>query len=203
MIILSVALVPAGLIQVEFFPGVEGDNVIADLEMPEGTSVERTRETTELLRLAAERTVERLESERPDDAAPLVRGVYSVVGQPPPVGGPIAAITPTGPVGNRAYVNVRLLGAEERTLAAARFEEVWREEVGNMPEVRSLTFSTDIINIGAPVQVELSHPDPIVLEAIGARVVRQLESLAGVFDVDIPRMRASVFNDRTVRSRSS
>lgn len=183
MIILSVALIPAGLIQVEFFPGVEGDNVIADLEMPEGTSVERTREMTERIRLAAERAVERLESERPSDAPPLVRGVYSVVGHGPPLGGPIAAITPGGPVGNRAYVDIRLLGAEERTISAARFEQIWREEVGEIPEARSLTFSAEIINIGAPVQVELSHPDPVVLEAIGKRVIRELEGIAGVFDV--------------------
>ena len=183
MIILSVALIPAGLIRVQFFPAVEGDNVIADLEMPEGTSVERTRQVAERLRLAAERTVERLESERPAGSPPLVRGVYSVVGQSPSTGGPIAAATPGGAVGNRAYVDVRLLSAEERTLPAVRFEQIWREEIGSLPEARSLTFSADIVNIGAPVQVELSHPDPVRLEAIGRRVVNELESLAGVFDV--------------------
>ncbi len=183
LITLSGALIPAGLIRVEFFPTVEGDNVIADLEMPEGTSVERTRQVAEHLRLAAERTVERLESERPPASPPLIRGVYSVVGQPPAVGGPIAAVTPGGPLGNRAYVDVRLLSAEERTLSAERFEQVWREEVGSLPEVRSLTFSAALVNIGAPVQVELSHPDPARLEAIGQRVVGELESLAGIFDV--------------------
>ena len=183
MIILSVALVPAGLIQVEFFPGTEGDNVIADLEMPEGTSVARTSAVAESLRLAAERTVERLESERPEGSPPLVRGVYMVVGNSPPVGGPIASISTSVPVGNRAYVNVRLLSAEDRTLTARRFEQVWREEVGSVPEVRSLTFSADVVNIGAPVQVELSHPDPEQLAVIGGRVVSELESLAGVFDV--------------------
>jgi multidrug efflux pump subunit AcrB len=162
---------------------VEGDNVIADLEMPEGTSVERTRQVAERLRLAAETAVERLESERPAGSPPLVRGVYSVVGQSPPIGGPIAAVTTSGPTGNRAYVNVRLLGAEERTISSARFEQVWREEVGNLAEARSLTFSADIVNIGAPVQVELAHPDPVRLEEIGRQVVGELESLAGVFDV--------------------
>ncbi|MCH7531539.1 MAG: efflux RND transporter permease subunit [Gemmatimonadetes bacterium] len=184
LVILSVALIPAGLIRVEFFPAVEGDNVIADLEMPEGTSVERTRQVTERIRLAAERAVERLETERSADAPPLVRGVYSVVGQSPALGGPVASFAPGGSVGNRAYVNVRLLSAEERTIPASRFEQVWREEIGNLPEVRSLTFSADIVNIGAPIQVELSHPDPVRLAAIGRHVVAELEALAGVFDVE-------------------
>ena len=183
MIIVSVALIPAGLVQVEFFPDVEGDNVIADLEMPEGTSVERTRQVTERLRLAAERAVVRLESERPEGSPPLVRAVYSVVGEPPSIGGPVAAISLSTPSGNRAYVDVRLLGAEERTLPASRFEQVWREEIGSLPEARSLTFSANLVNIGAPVQVELSHPDPEQLEAIGGRVMDELKSLAGIFDV--------------------
>ena len=183
MIIVSVALIPAGLVQVEFFPDVEGDNVVADLEMPEGTSVERTRQVTERLRLAAGRAVERLESERPADSPPLIRAIYSVVGQPPSIGGPVAAISLSTPSGNRAYVDVRLLGAEERTIPAARFEQVWREEIGSLPEARSLTFSASLVNIGAPVQVELSHPDPAQLKAIGDRVMDELESLAGVFDI--------------------
>ena len=183
MIILSVALIPAGLIRVEFFPSVEGDNVIADLEMPEGTSFERTRQVVERLRLAAERASERLESERPAGSPPLVRGVYSVVGQSPSIVGPGAGAAPSTAVGNLAYVNVRLLSAEERTLPAARFEQVWREEVGSLQEARSLTFSADLVAFGVPVQVELSHPDPVQLDAIGRRVVDGLESLAGVFDV--------------------
>jgi multidrug efflux pump subunit AcrB len=184
LIMLSVALVPAGLIRVEFFPAVEGDNIIAELEMPEGTSVERTRQMTERIRLAAERTVERLETERRAGSPPLVRGVYSVVGQVPTIGGPISAVSLGTPSGNRAYVEVRLLSAEERTLPAARFEQVWREELGSVPEARSLTFSADLVNIGAPIQVELSHPDPVQLEAIARIVVNELESLAGVFDVE-------------------
>ncbi|GMR13177.1 MAG: efflux RND transporter permease subunit [Gemmatimonadota bacterium] len=183
LIIMSVALVPAGLIKVEFFPSVEGDNVIADLEMPEGTAVSRTSAVAARLRLAAERAVERLESERPEGSPPLVRGVYSVVGKSSPLGGPIAAVSTAAPVANLAYVNVRLLPAEERTLTARRFEQVWREEVGNVPEVRSLTFTAAALDLGAPVQVELSHPDPERLEAAGDRVVTELESLAGVFDV--------------------
>ena len=183
MMILSVALIPAGLIRVEFFPSVEGDNVIADLEMPEGTSFERTRQVVERLRLAAERASELLESERPAGLPPLVRGVYSVVGQSPSIVGPGAGAAPSIAVGNRAYVNVRLLNAEERTLPAARFEQVWREEVGSLQEARSLTFSADLVAFGVPVQVELSHPDPVQLDAIGRRVVDGLESLAGVFDV--------------------
>jgi len=183
MLVLSIAMVPAGLLRVEFFPSVEGDNVIASLEMPEGTSAERTREVTELIRDAARRTEERLAPERRDDAPPLIEAVYTVVGQAPPIGGPIAAVPTGGPVGNLAYVNVRLMKAEDRRIASARFEQVWREEVGLLTQARGLTFTSSVVNLGAHVQVELSHPDPARLEVIGAQIVEEIESLAGVFEV--------------------
>jgi len=183
MIILCVAMVPAGLIPVEFFPSVEGDNVIATLEMPEGTAAHRTEDVVLRLRDAADRAAERLAAERSADAPPLVEAVYAVVGQLPAVGGPIAAISASGPVSHVGYVDVRLLEAERRTVLARRFEQVWREEVGTIGQVRSLTFSSSVINIGAPVQVELSHPDASRLEAYGDRVVQELRSVGGVFDV--------------------
>jgi len=176
-------MVPAGLIRVEFFPAVEGDNVIASLEMPEGTAAQRTRDVAERVAAAAARAEERLADERREGASALVEAVYSVVGQLPPVGGPIASVSTSGPMGHQAYVDVRLLKAEDRDVPALRFEEVWREEVGELPEARSLTFSADVVNIGAPVQVELSHPDPAQLRRYADRVVDELEQVAGVFDV--------------------
>ncbi|MDX1645553.1 MAG: efflux RND transporter permease subunit [Longimicrobiales bacterium] len=183
LIILSVAMVPAGLIPVEFFPAVEGDNVIASLEMPEGTAAARTREAVEEIRAAARRAEERLADERPADAPPLVEAVYSVVGELPPIGGPVASVGTSGPMAHVAHVDVRLLKAEDRSISAARFEEAWRQEVGNLGQARSLSFSADVVNIGAPVQVELSHPDPERLRAYADQVVDELEEVAGVFDV--------------------
>ena len=42
MIIVCVAMIPAGIIKVDFMPSVEGDLITASLEMPEGTPVQRT-----------------------------------------------------------------------------------------------------------------------------------------------------------------
>ena len=44
MVIVSVAMIPAGIIKVDFMPSVEADLVTASLEMPEGTPVQRTSE---------------------------------------------------------------------------------------------------------------------------------------------------------------
>ncbi len=183
MVIISVAMVPAGLLKVEFFPGIEGDNVVASLEMPEGTPADLTYEVSERIRKAADRAERRISEERSKDAPRLVKGVYSVVGQPPLSGGPLASIVAGAPVSNQSYVDVRLLDAEDRDISSTRFEEIWREEIGYIPEVRALTFSSEIVNLGASVQVELSHPDPDRLSEIGRQIVRELKTLGGVFDV--------------------
>ena len=64
MIIVSVAMVPAGIIRVDFMPAVEADLVIASLEMPEGTPVARTTQVADALQDAGYRAL--------GDAAPAL-----------------------------------------------------------------------------------------------------------------------------------
>ena len=61
--------------------------------------------------------------------------------------------------------------------------DAWREEVGQLPHVRGLSFSSELLTFGNPVEVSLSHPDPSRLIAVADAVVRNLRQLEGVFDV--------------------
>ena len=183
LIILSVAMVPAGLLKVQFFPAVEGDNVVVTLEMPEGTPASRTLEVADHIRMAGERATARLEEERPEGSLPLVEGIYQVVGQRPAGGGPGGGGGGGRPQGNVAGIDFKLLGAEDRDVSSQRFEQVWREEVGPLPEARALTFTSSLIGFGSAVQAELSHPDPEVLTRIGAELTEELRRFSGVFDV--------------------
>jgi multidrug efflux pump subunit AcrB len=184
LIIIASATVPAGILRVEFFPQVEGDNVVATLEMPEGTPSARTLEVTNRMREAGERVAMRLEEERPEDMPPLLEGTYQVVGQAPVGGGPGGAgAGPGQPQGNISYVDMKLLAAEDREISSQRFEQLWREELGPVPEARSLSFSSALIGFGDPVSVELSHPDPERLRDLGDRLMGELGQFQGVFDI--------------------
>lgn len=183
MIVLCVATVPAGIINLRFFPEVEADAVHAAIEMPEGTPAARTNEATLQIEAAGHRTIERLSEGRPADAAPLLAGVNVTVGrrarQPDPFG---------GSADNRLRANIgsvafKLLEAEERDVAAADFLQEWRRETGFLPQARSLTFAADLLNLGPPVQAELSHPDPAGLADAGRALADELRQLAGVFDI--------------------
>ncbi|MEM1125417.1 MAG: efflux RND transporter permease subunit [Bacteroidota bacterium] len=183
LIVLSVALVPAGILQVEFFPEIEGDVVTASLEMPEGTTADQTNRVAQLLEEAGYRAEERLAGERADDAPPLVEDVFASVGQQASGGGPDASNGSTTTQPSIASVQFKLLTAEDRDVSAVRFEDLWREEMGMVPGVRSLTFSSSIIGVGAPVQVELSHPSDQALNEASDRVMEELGRFQGVFDI--------------------
>jgi len=183
-IIISVALVGGGIVGLIFTEAVEADIVTANLEMPEGTPAHRTAQLAGELEAAGRRALERLSAGRPADAAPLLSGVNLTVGmRPPPLGGSIAQEPTLNPQPNIAAVEFKLLDVERRDVSATAFQQAWRDEAGAIPEARGLTFVADLLNLGPPVQVELSHPEADRLGPVGDAVVESLRGFAGVFDV--------------------
>ncbi|NNE35263.1 MAG: efflux RND transporter permease subunit, partial [Rhodothermales bacterium] len=119
LIIVSVSLVPAGLLRIQFFPSVEGDIVTASLELPTGATVERTRAIAERLEAAGRRAGDRLDSERSEGEPALVEAVYSTIGQQSTGGGPQGGSTQTS--ANVAAVQFKLLPAENRDVSSKEF----------------------------------------------------------------------------------
>ena len=184
MIVISVAMIPAGIIKVDFMPSVEADLVTASLEMPEGTPVQRTSDVAGRLESAGYEALERLASEGGEGLDGVLTGVNVTVGMPARQSGPAgAADAQSNPQANIAAVEFKLVSPEDRDISAADLQQEWREAVGPLPEARSLTITAELISFGAPVHVELSHPDPDRLGTIGDSVMARLRGFAGVFDV--------------------
>ena len=184
MVIVSVAMIPAGIIKVEFMPSVEADLVTASLEMPEGTPVQRTSEVAGRLESAGYQAIGRLASSNGEAAEDLVTGVNVTIGEPARQSGPGgAAVTASRPRANIAAVEFKLVSPDERDVSATDMQQEWREAIGPLPEAKSLTISAELISFGAPVHLELSHPEPERLPPIGDAVMARLRELAGVFDV--------------------
>ena len=190
MIIVSVATIPAGIVKVDFMPSVEDDLVTASLIMPEGTPVQRTSEVAQRLEAAGHEAIARLASSRGGGGEDLVTGVNVTIGalarQSGPTGDGSGGAAPQASV---AAVEFKLVGADERDISATDVQQEWREAVGALPEAKSLTISAELISFGAPVHVELSHPDPDRLAPIADTVMARLRELAGVFDVQADQER--------------
>ena len=184
LVLVSMGLVAGRYISFSFLPRIEGDNVIAQVEMPEGTPTEKTREVAAHIESVGRRVADSLAAQAGSDDAPMVEAVYVSVGRYPSAdGGPGAGALPTFVESNKAEINFRLLDAEQRDVMSSEFEKAWREAVGDLPGTRSLTFSSQVINLGAPVQVEVSHPDTAVLFRAASEIQEELSTYAGVFDV--------------------
>jgi multidrug efflux pump subunit AcrB len=184
LLVLCISLLPAGIVPTTFAGVVEGDFATATLEMPEGTTAQRTYKVARELEGAGHRVIERLARDRPADAPPLLSGVMVTVGQRPRIqGGGLNPSATLNPEANIATVEFKLLGAQQREISTIEFVQAWREEVGELPYVRSITFSGEIIDFGNPVEVVLSHPNPERLADIASSVVDGLRGVGGVFDI--------------------
>ena len=184
LLILSISLIPAGIVPTTFATAVEGDFAIATLEMPDGTTAQQTYAVAQQLESAGRRAVERLSEGRPEDAPPLLSGVTVVVGQRSRIETGGLNPSPTlNPEANVATIEFKLLGAQQRRITSGEVVQAWREEVGVLPHVRAVTFISQIYTLGNPVEAALSHPDPERLTAIANSAVADLGGVGGVFDI--------------------
>lgn len=191
LLVVFMAMIPGGLIKFSFFPEIEGDIVVAALEMPSGTTVERTAEVTERIEAAADRAMARFaDQDAPADAAEaggsaspsFLEAVYTTIGQARSTNGPGGPQTTLRP--NLANVQLSLVPSAERDVSAVQIEEAWREELGEVPEARSLSISSSLLGVGAPINVQLNHPDDTVLDQAGDRLMAELGRVSGVFDLE-------------------
>ena len=184
LLIVSVSLLPAGIVGTTFAEDIEGDFVTASLEMPGGTTAQRTNEVAAELEAAGRRAIQKLSRDRAASAAPLLTGVTVTIGQRARgEGGGLIAQPSLNPQAEIATVELKLLGANQRRISTATVLQAWRAEVGDLSYARSLSFSGNVIALGNPVEVVLSHPDPAQLRQIGIEVINSLRGLSGVFDV--------------------
>ncbi len=183
-LIISISLLPAGLIAVTFADVVEGDFVTATLEMPEGTTAGRTLDVALELEAAGIRVIEQLSQQQGGDAPSLLDGATIVVGQRPRVeGGGVIASPSLNPEANIATVEFKLVSAQVRDVTTTEVAQAWRDEVGILPQVRGVVFSGDVLDLGNPIEAVMSHPDPERLAAHAGAVVEALRGINGVFDI--------------------
>ena len=82
-----------------------------------------------------------------------------------------------------AEVNVELLDSEQRDLSSTDLKNRWREIVGEVPGVSSLTFRSELMSTGDAIDVELSHIDFDSLLAAAELLKSILRPYDGVSDI--------------------
>ncbi len=181
-LLIVIGIVGGGWIKFVFFPQVDADNVVAFLEMPQGTPAEVTTTAVKRMEAAAIELRSEIESEYED---PVFRHTLASVG-----GQPTKAIqnqnsggTSTFSAAHLGEVNIELTPAENRPLGSNEIVARWRKKVGVIPDAISLTYSANLFSFGDPVNVQFSSNDYDELVSVSRNVQDKLAEYPGVFDI--------------------
>ena len=180
VLLLCFGLVGGGFIKFSFFPKIEGDLILVDLQMVPGTPVAETSRVQQRI-LEQGRVAIAEQDEKQAGEKSILRNMFSLVGSSIQGGGPEGATTSSG--ANLSTIAVFLTPSEERDISASQVANRWRELVGEIPGAESLTFSTDLIPMGADIDIQLAHDDFAVLAVAAERLEEALAAYPGVGDI--------------------
>ena len=165
--ILAVAYAGSGRMGFGLFPKVESDFARVELALPYGSAVEKTEAVMRRVYEGAQQVIEELG--HPE----LVVGIEEQVGN-------------SG--SHSAFMQVHLADADVREgiISVDEFARRWREAVGPVAGVDTITFSSDFGGPGggAALTVELSHRNIRVLEQASAELAEALSAYPRVKDID-------------------
>ena len=150
---LASTLLSTGAVRFIFFPNLEADSISSNLEFPIGTPFESTR-------IASDRIVSAANKLNEDIGGTSFKSVNVTVGGRISVGGGGPGSSSGARIASHiANIQIQLNPEPLRTLSAAQLERMWREEVGPIAGVESLTFSSGFFGGSSTIEYELSHQD--------------------------------------------
>ncbi len=181
LLILALSLIASGRVVFGFFPAVEGDRVYAGLELPEGVAAETTLAAARRIEAAGHRVNKQL-TEELGLSKPLVRNVFSSVGQNVDRNGP--GRPQFAGRSNIAEIVLDLAPLEERgDISSKVVVSRWREETGAISDAVKLSFDADQFSAGDPIEYQLQGKDVDRLREAAEFMKSELSRYTGVFDI--------------------
>ncbi len=174
MFLVSVSMLAGGALKFRAFPDLDGDVIEARILLPQGTPLERTERIVARVEAALGRVDDAFAPRQPDGQR-LVRNVliqYSTNADAYESGAHLATVT------------ADLLTAERRDARVDDVLNLWRDEVGAIPDIVSIAFKEPQIGpAGLPIEIRLQGADLAVLKAASLELTNWLDSYDGVLDL--------------------
>lgn len=172
--LVSLSLIAGGFVKFQAFPDLDGDVIEARLVLAPGTPLARTQQVVRRLTDALERVNQRFASQQPAGQN-LVQTVFAQLNQN-------AEAFENGP--HVATVTADLLTAERRRTVLDDLVQVWRQELGPVPDLVSLTFSEPGFGPqGRSLEIRLQGADLAELKAGATELQRWLDGFPGVLNL--------------------
>lgn len=182
--LITLGFIIGGYIKFVFFDKVEADNMLATLTMPQGTPVEQTSRVVAQIEKAAEQVRREFDAHRKGKASIITHISATIGGHPTSeYQGPDSVNIRSSAQANLGEVNVELLDSEKRDVSSVVLKNRWREIVGEIPGISSLSFVSEIFSAGDDINVELSHENFAMLLAASEDLKAILPRYAGVHDI--------------------
>jgi len=186
--LLTLGLMGGGWVRFQFFPPVEGDNLAAILNMPEGTSVDETRRAVKALESSAMRLGEKIDQSLAiTDARGVFHHALASVGQQPFLKTQQEGAGKFVPNVSNAHlgeVHIELAASESRPgISSYELANAWREETGVIAGAESLKFTASIFSAGEPINLQIMGKDFDTLQAAGNDLKAILNQYPGVQDI--------------------
>ena len=205
LFLIIIGFIVGGHIKFKFLDEVEADNMLATLTMPQGTAVTQTEDIVKILEKTALQVQEEVSQQYPDEK-PVIMNMATYLGQQPfsraggPGGGPVIPTSGS----HLAEINIELTGGEERSASSKAMANRWREIVGEISGISSLTFTSSLFHAGDAVNIQLSHRNFDTLVKLSEQFKERLAQYDGVSEItdDFEPGKLEVKLDLTERGRT-
>lgn len=179
LLLLCVGLLAGGRLKFQLFPELDGDFLVAQIELPNGATLEQTRRVVRRVEEALSRVDERFPPQPGGEK--LVRYVSSSYGFLRTLGD-----RPEQPEtgSHLAQVIVELLRTDLRTARCDQILAAWAQETGDVPDVVRLTFDQlEVTPGGKPLDIQLRGNDWRELQAASLELQQRIKTYPGVYNV--------------------
>jgi multidrug efflux pump subunit AcrB len=178
ILLITLGCVIGGFIDFSYLPKVDSDIVTAQVALPFGIPMDKTKDIQKNITDAAKASIEQ------EGSPSISRGIYTQIGSALPKGGPPSPKL-SGQGSHILGVQVLLVPTDEREISGVAFANRWREDFTEEVGIESITFNATIsAGSGSPIEIEISHPDTNTLNSIAKDIASELSSYSGVFDID-------------------
>ncbi|MCP4442376.1 MAG: efflux RND transporter permease subunit [Aureispira sp.] len=135
MLFFSINFVKGGYVTATFFPYIDVDEVVVTLNLPAGTTEDKTNEILTRIEAATWEVNEEFKSER-EDGKDVIKAVYKSINSQ----------------SNDGSLFIVLLDAEDRGMPSFRISNAINDKVGLVPEAENLTYARQSF-FGADIQI--------------------------------------------------
>ena len=176
LLILAMAMFAGGIVKFLPFPILDGAVFEARFILPQGTPVHRTQDVIARIQDAAQRTDDVYRKKQPGEESVIV-GMFTSIGFH-------RTASESGP--HVASMILEIKSSEDRVGTAREFQDLWRANIGELPDIQSLTITQleggpggDVLDFTL-IAPELSLNE---LKAASEAFKARLTSYIGVVDV--------------------